>query len=117
MARERNLAMEHIAALLLIIGCSDDLSQCRELPAPASIFETREECDQQLPSSLGAFTGQFEQLYAQCVPVDPAMEEENADLVWEVHRDGTLTASIEALDAMVASNSPGTESTASLQNQ
>ena len=101
--------MEHIAALLLIIGCSDDLSQCRELPAPVTIFETKEECDQKLPYSLGAFTGQFEQLYAQCLPVDPAMEEEDADLVWEVHPDGTLTASIEPLGGMVASSSQQTE--------
>jgi hypothetical protein len=87
---------EDIAALLLVIGCSDDLSQCRELPAPVSIFETKEDCDQQLPDSLGAFTGQFEQLYAQCLSVDPAMEDEDTELVWEVHRDGTLIASVEA---------------------
>jgi len=88
---------EDIAALLLVIGCSDDLSQCRELPAPVSIFETKEDCDQQLPGSLGAFTGQFEQLYAQCLSVDPAMEDEDAELVWEVHADGTLFASVEAV--------------------
>ena len=87
---------EDIAALLLVIGCSDDLSQCRELPAPVSIFETKEDCDQQLPDSLGAFTGQFEQLYAQCLSVDPAMEDEDTELVWEVHPDGTLFASVEA---------------------
>ena len=88
---------EDIAALLLVIGCSDDLSQCRELPAPVSIFETKEDCDQQLPDSLGAFTGQFEQLYAQCLSVDPAMEDEDTELVWEVHPDGTLIASVEAV--------------------
>ena len=88
---------EDIAALLLVIGCSDDLSQCRELPAPVSIFEMKEDCDQQLPDSLGAFTGQFEQLYAQCLSVDPAMEDEDAELVWEVHADGTLFASVEAV--------------------
>ena len=87
---------EDIAALLLVIGCSDDLSQCRELPAPVSIFETKEDCDQQLPDSLGAFTGQFEQLYAQCLSVDPAMEDEDTELVWEVHPDGTLFAAVEA---------------------
>ena len=87
---------EDIAALLLVIGCSDDLSQCRELPAPVSIFETKEDCDQQLPDSLGAFTGQLEQLYAQCLSVDPAMEDEDTELVWEVHPDGTLIASVEA---------------------
>ncbi len=88
---------EDIAALLLVIGCSDDLSQCRELPAPVSIFETKEDCDQQLPGSLGAFTGQFEQLYAQCLSVDPAMEDEDTELVWEVHPDGTLFAAVEAV--------------------
>ena len=94
--------MEHIAALLLIIGCSDDLSQCRELPAPTPVYETKEECDEELPSSLGAFTGQFEQLFAQCLPVDPAMEEEDAELVWEVHPDGTLIASVEDAAGAVA---------------
>jgi hypothetical protein len=88
--------VEDIAALLLIIGCSDDVSQCRELPAPVSIFETKEDCDQQLPDSLGGFTEQFEQLYAQCLSVDPAMEDEDTELVWEVHPDGTLIASVEA---------------------
>jgi hypothetical protein len=106
--------IEHIAAVLLIIGCSDDLSECRELPAPASVFETEQECDDALPNSLGAFTGQFEQLYAQCLPVDPAMDEEEAELVWEVHHDGTLVATVEAASteriesagALVAAASP-----------
>ena len=64
--------VEDIGALLLIVGCFDDLSQCHELPPPVSIFETTEACDQQLPNSLGAFTGEFEQLYAQCLTVDPS---------------------------------------------
>ena len=88
--------VEDIGALLLIVGCFDDLSQCHELPPPVSIFETTEACDQQLPNSLGAFTGEFEQLYAQCLTVDPTMEDEDAELVWEVHPDGTLFASVEA---------------------
>jgi hypothetical protein len=85
---------EDIGALLLIVGCFDDLSQCHELAVPVSIFETMEACDQQLPASFGAFTAQFEQLYAQCLPVDPAMEDE-AELVWQIHQDGTMFASVE----------------------
>ena len=88
--------VEDIGALLLIVGCFEDLSQCHELPAPVSIFETTEACDQQIPDSFGAFSRQFEQLYAQCLPVDPAMEDEGVELVWEVHPDGTLFASVEA---------------------
>ena len=109
--------MEHIAALLLIIGCSDDLSRCAELPAPTAIYETKEDCDRALPHSLGAFTGQFEQLYAQCLAVDPAMEEEDAELVWDVRPDGTLVASVESADVMVASNSPPSEEPGRLTHQ
>lgn len=100
--------MEHIAALLLIVGCSDDLATCRELPAPTPIYETRQQCDDELPSSLGAFTGQFEQLFAQCIPVDPATEEADAELTWSVYPDGTLTAAVNASggEVMIASNSP-----------
>ncbi len=99
--------MEHIAALLLIVGCSDDLASCQELPAPTPIYETRQQCDTELPSSLGAFTGQFEQLFAQCIAVDPAMEETDAELAWTVNPDGTLSASVSATggDVMLASNS------------
>lgn len=103
--------MEHIAALILIIGCSEDLTRCQELPAPAPIYETKQDCDAALPDSLGAFTGQFEQLYAQCLPVDPGMEDENAELIWEIRPDGTLIASVGLVDSavMVASNSQRTD--------
>jgi hypothetical protein len=99
--------MEHIAALLLIIGCSDDLSQCIELPAPVPVYEAAEDCNRELPDSLGAFTGQYARLFVRCVPVDPALEEEDAELTWDVHPDGTLAASVEVVPAnvMVASNS------------
>jgi len=89
-------ALEHIAALLLVVGCYDDVSQCRELPPPVSVFETKEECDRQLPNAIGAVTEEFEQLFAQCLRVDPAVDEEDARLVWGVHPDGTLVAFVEA---------------------
>jgi hypothetical protein len=95
-AQDVSPPVEDIGAVLLIVGCFDDLSQCRELPPPVFIFETTAACDEQLSDSFGAFTGQFEQLYAQCLPVDAAMGNEDVELVWEVHADGTLFASIEA---------------------
>jgi hypothetical protein len=99
--------MEHIAALLLIIGCSSDLSQCHELPAPVPAYEAAEDCDSELPVSIGAFAGQYDQIFARCVPVDPALEEVDAELTWDVRPDGTLFAAIQAVpaDVMMASNS------------
>lgn len=101
--------MEHIAALLLIIGCSDDLAQCSELPAPVTVFETVEECESEVPNALSLFTGNQPQIFAKCLPVDPAMEEEDAELTWDVRPDGTLIASIGSTNVMVATNSHRTE--------
>ncbi len=96
--------MEHIAALLLIVGCSGDLQECRELPAPTPIFETMEECAAVLPSTLKSARGKDSRVFADCVYVDPAMEEEDAVLEWDVTKDGRLAASITAgSDVVVAS--------------
>lgn len=96
--------MEHIAALLLIIGCSDDLAQCKEIPAPIPVYETVEECEGDLPIALRMITGTAQQIMAQCVVVDPALEEEDAELVWDINPDGTLYASVEVPQVMVASD-------------
>ena len=97
--------MEHIAALLLIIGCSNDLGECRELPAPTAVFETVEECTAELPDAYRRYGGVEEKLFARCIAVDPAMEEEDAELVWDVTGAGVLVATIEAPSVMVATNS------------
>ena len=95
--------MEHIAALLLIVGCSGDYAQCRELPAPIPLYETTEECEGDLPIAMAMVSDEAERVLARCVFVDPALEEEDADLVWDIKPDGTLHASIEVPEVAVAS--------------
>ncbi|MDQ2704191.1 MAG: hypothetical protein M3Y43_03430 [Pseudomonadota bacterium] len=90
--------------MLLIIGCSDDLAQCRELPPPISVYETVEECERDLEPAISLFTTRNPQVFGQCVEVDPAIEEEDAELVWDVKPDGTLFALIEVPEIMVASS-------------
>jgi hypothetical protein len=96
--------MEHIAALLLIIGCSGDLKQCSELPAPVPLYETTQECDTALPFSLNEAQGKRPRVFATCVFVDPAMEEENGQLTWDVTPEGKLTASVDFIDPVVTSS-------------
>ena len=48
--------MEHIAAILLLVGCTDDMLVCRELPAPAPVYESIEECENQIEASMISFT-------------------------------------------------------------
>ena len=98
--------MEHIAAVLLIVGCFGDMSNCRELPAPTPIFETVEECDAELPVALRQLGDAGERVLATCVFVDPAMHEEDAELVWDIADDGSLQASIERANTAVASLPP-----------
>lgn len=97
--------MEHIAAVLLIIGCSDDLAQCREVPAPVALYETAEQCETEMPASLRGYTLEFPQLFAQCLTVDPSLEEEDVVLSWGIRNDGMLVASVGVSDVMVATNS------------
>lgn len=100
--------MEHIAALLLIVGCSQDMSHCDELPAPVPIFETSAECDAELARSLRELSSQRPRVMGTCVFVDPAMEEEDAELVWDVTRDGRIVATIERAGMTVAGLSHST---------
>lgn len=96
--------MEHIAAVLLIIGCSNDLSQCRELPAPVTIFETADECMSERPFTLNSMGEAAERVLGTCIAVDPALEEEEGELVWSVNPDGSLNATFETPPVVVASN-------------
>jgi hypothetical protein len=95
--------MEHIAALLLIVACSDDMARCQELAAPSAVYETQEECEVDLHPTISLFVTSYPQVLGQCVSVDPAIEEEDADLVWNVKPDGTLFAMIEVPEIMIAS--------------
>ncbi|MCO5064777.1 MAG: hypothetical protein M9924_10190 [Rhizobiaceae bacterium] len=103
--------MEHIAALLLIVGCSGNLDQCKEIPAPGPvIYETMEECAADLPQARTDTQTLAARVFSQCVYVDPAMEEEDAELVWDITPDGHLKAAVIAGGATVASVSPREES-------
>ncbi|RFC67999.1 hypothetical protein DY251_09845 [Mesorhizobium denitrificans] len=103
--------MEHIAALLLIVGCSGNLDHCKEIPAPGPvIYETMEDCAADLPQARDDTRKLSARMFSQCVYVDPAMEEEDAELVWDITPDGRLKASVIAGGTTVASVSESTNS-------
>ncbi|WP_157018494.1 hypothetical protein [Mesorhizobium xinjiangense] len=94
--------MEHIAALLFIVGCSADLEDCRELPAPVPLFETAQACKVEHARAERRFDGLYPRVFMTCFEVDPALEYENAELVWDVEPDGRLVVEIVPTDIMVA---------------
>lgn len=96
--------MEHIAAVLLVIGCSNTMTECRELPVSVSVFETAQECTAARPFALHDVQGQAPRTIARCLSVDPALEDDYDQIVWNVRPDGTLDASVEISDLEVASS-------------
>jgi len=97
--------MEHIVALLLVIGCSSDMTDCRELSVPVSVFETAAACTAERPFAMGDVQGEAQHIVAKCLPVDPALEDDYDTIAWNVRPDGTLDASLQVSGVMVASNS------------
>ena len=89
--------MHSAAFLLLIIGCSDDLKACTELPAPAPFYADAAECETVLPPEMRRYGQQFPQILAKCVSFDPALEEENAELTWSIDPNGDLITSVEPI--------------------
>ena len=96
--------MEHIAAVLLLVACSEDFSDCREIPAPVPLYESFENCSGELPFILSDLSGRASRVLGTCVYVDPALEEEDAELVWDITPGGTLLARIETPDYSVAAH-------------
>jgi hypothetical protein len=91
--------MEAAAFLLLIIGCSEDLKHCTELPAPAPFYADAGECEGALPPELRRYGQRFPQVLAKCVAFDAALEEQDAELVWHIDPKGDLIATVEPVAA------------------
>ena len=101
--------MEHIAALLLVIGCSNTMADCHELQVPVSVFETADQCVAERPFALGDVQGQAQHIVGECLAVDPALEDDYDQIVWNVRADGTLDASLAISNVVMASSAPRPE--------
>jgi hypothetical protein len=97
--------MEHIVALLFVVGCSSTMTDCRELEVPVSVFETAQACTAERPFALGDLQGRAPRIIGKCLAVDPALEDDYDHIAWNVRPDGTLVASLEVSGMLVASNS------------
>lgn len=86
--------MEHIAAIMLLVGCSHADMTCNELPAPQVAFETMEECNGTLANAIGQVASVGTVVRAKCAAVDPAWFEEDIEISWDVTEDGRLDVAI-----------------------
>lgn len=94
--------MEHIAAFMILIGCSGDLQVCKEYPAPAVAFETVEQCETDLSPAIHTISASAEKSFGKCVEIDPALIYEDAEIVWDVTQDGGLEVALEVINPHMA---------------
>ena len=108
--------MEHIAAFMLLIACSEDLQVCKEYPAPEVAYETVEQCRAELAPAMRTIPASEEKPFGECVEVDPALFYEDAEIVWDVTQDGGLEVALElinphmAIQSVARAGTPETES-------
>lgn len=95
--------MEHVAAIMMLIGCGAANADCREIPSPAVGFETVEECQALLKPALRSVEGQFGITYGKCATIDPALFLEDATITWDVTSSGELNVQVvnDAADAAI----------------
>ncbi|OBZ92791.1 hypothetical protein ADU59_25350 [Pararhizobium polonicum] len=101
--------MEHIAAIMMLVGCAQGNIECKELPAPAVGFETAEECRQLLQPSINDARGHYRIVYGTCTEIDPALYLEDATITWDItpsdQLDVQVTFDDPALPVVVAQQS------------
>ncbi|MCY0095273.1 hypothetical protein [Hoeflea ulvae] len=90
--------MEHIAAFMLLIACSDDLQACSEQPAPVEAYETVEQCRQDLSPAMASMAQLQKKTFGKCVEIDPALFYEDAEIVWDVTAAGGIEVAIELIN-------------------
>jgi len=94
--------MEHIAAFMLLIGCSGDLQACKEYPAPAVAYETVEQCKAELTPAIRSLSASQMKSFGKCVEIDPALIYEDAEIVWDVTQEGEIEVSLEVINPHMA---------------
>lgn len=109
--------MEHIAAIMLLVGCSHGGLTCEELQAPQVAFESMEDCVGALPAALGGAGAEKRIVHGRCAAVDPAWVEEDVEISWRLSRQNGLEvhvrqASPPAQDIIVADNAYPAEAAA-----
>ncbi|WP_429812357.1 hypothetical protein [Ensifer sp. B1-9] len=94
--------MEHIAAIMVLVGCMQATDACREVPAPIEAFETVDECRELLSPAIEATAGSFKHAYGACAEVDPALFVEDATIEWHVTASGRLQVKVQVDDGSYA---------------
>ncbi|OQP84426.1 hypothetical protein BTR14_19895 [Rhizobium rhizosphaerae] len=82
--------MEHIAAIMMLVGCSAGNNHCAEIEPPVFAFETMQECQRDLRPAIGTVRRDYGAIYGKCAEVDPALEDDYTGIAWHINAQDEL---------------------------
>ena len=95
--------MEHVAAFMLLVGCSGNISACEEIPVPVAAYETVAECRSELPLQIRLSGTHDKRVLGACKEVSEEVFAQSATVDWSVSRSGQLSIRFESEPSLVAS--------------
>jgi hypothetical protein len=95
--------MEHVAALMLLVGCNADASICKEIPVPVAAYEDVAQCDSDLSLQLRLASSDDAKVYGTCAGITEDVFEQSATLDWTISANGKLRVTFDAQPQLVAS--------------
>ncbi|KQT82478.1 hypothetical protein [Aurantimonas sp. Leaf443] len=94
--------MEHVAAFMLLVGCSGNLQSCNEIPVPVPAYETLADCQEDLPLQIRLSSDSSQRVLGACKGVAPDVFERSASIDWTITRDGRLSIDFTSEPQIVA---------------
>ena len=85
-------------AILFMVGCSNDLATCTELPAPVASYETVAQCQADRERASAGHEGDYSRVLTTCFEVSPEMMTQDSELVWDIDGSGHLIADVEPVN-------------------
>ncbi|MFB2549604.1 hypothetical protein [Ensifer soli] len=84
--------MEHIAAIMVLVGCVN--GQCAQVQTPVDAFESAQDCQEMLRPAVSKASDDYSITYGKCASVDPALEFADMSVRWRITPDDQLDITI-----------------------
>lgn len=95
--------MQSLAAIMLVVSCTQVPEKCAEIPVPVPAYETLADCQDDLRPMMNQADVRKGQIIGACATFDSALLESDAVVLWDVSAKGSLSIELEADSMAVAS--------------
>jgi hypothetical protein len=100
------------AILLMVVGCTGGLDDCREISVPASHYASTQDCEHDMNLVVEGASSRFDHIYGACAHFDEELLQTDVEIVWDVTALNGLEVSLEPVigdDMVVARHADPSE--------